>query len=503
MGVRSVLGADPVILARNLVDSREDLNRIERQQSRRLMLGDNFESVIKRVIQRTFTDPTVRERVNSFASMARAENIFKRVCQEKARPIYIVPPVRMLDNEADQGRFNAIAEAGGLDCVMDSACLLSLAQNTSFVLEHYNQRLDRIVYQALPADAVRVLQDPDDPLRMLGILYDYEVLLPDGTTVAWRAYWDDEVRFVLNHNNQLAGPVAEHDLGRIPAVAIHSTPRWGSFWNVHSGDDLFESQCAVSMLTLLALRKLKARGFRQIVLQGDMLNFPKGQVWDEESGLQVPEGSSVQELGQEADAANYLEMIRALMNDVAANNGISRARLNQENSSSSSDVGLLEQRAEIVKFMRLAELELFDLTKQVSREFGDERTLSEGARMSIDFAELAQKVDPKADLEIWEMRQKAGVASVLDQIKADNPDIKTDQEAWDEFDRNLVILSQKVLRMRALNESPGATQEQPGQSPAANGALGPAVRDGKMTAGEALDASREGVRDDRTPPEGD
>lgn len=477
MGVASVLKSDPVRLARVLMDSRDDTIRMEQSRARRLMLEDNAEMVIRRVINKTFRDESVKRRVYDYAAMARSQSIFKRVVNELARPVYMIPPVRSITPDEDQSRFGQIASECRLDCIMDNALRLSLAQNTSFVFGRFSPRLDRMILQVVPADAARVIADPDDPLEMLAFMYDYEVMLRDGTKVLWHAFWDDTVKFQLDHNGNIASKVEPNALGKIPVVAIHSAPRYASYWNSTAGDDLYESQNACSLLTLLAMRKLKARGFRAVAFTGDAVNIPKGQIWDEESAIFVPEGATLQELGSEADASNYLRMIESISLAVAANHGISRVRLNQDGNVAGSDVGLMEQRAEIIKFMRHAEIDLFGLIKDLSREMDEGRRLSADASMSIDFGELTQRVDPKVDLEIWKLKRLDGVANVLDQIKSENPEIRSDDEAWSELERNLQAESEYVRRIRALNIPADASTREPGKNPEENGAMGPMVRD--------------------------
>lgn len=474
MGVRSVLKTDPVRLLRAQVDSREEVLRVMRSRSRRLMLEDNGEQVIKQVINKTFTDATVKSRVFAYASMARSCALFKRIVHELARPIYIVPPVRSVTPDDDQRRFDAIANTGKLDVVMDNATRLAIAQNTAFVMARYGgERLDRLVLQVIPADTSHVIPDPEDPLEPLGFAYDYQVLLRDGSAVIWRNYWDDEETWSVDHNGNLATPIVRHELGRIPVTAIHAAPRYSEFWNMTSGDDMVEGDNACSLLTMLSVRKLKARGFRQLVLQGDMVAFPKSQVWDEESAIMAPEGSSVIELGQEADAANYMAMIDSITRTVAANHGISRARLNQESTGTASDIGLMEQRAELLKVTRYAEQDLFEVIKVVSRAFGDDRTLSAEATMkSIDYGEVTQRTDPQTDLAVWETKRRRGIANVLDQIKYENPEIRTNAEAWEELERNLEAESQYVRRIRELNMPMNADVENPGKTPEENGADG-------------------------------
>jgi len=494
--VSSVLKVDPVRLARAVLASPEDESRRAHQRRRRALFEDDGEAVIKDEINRIFSDPTVKQRVYGFARLAKSQNLAKRIIMELARPAYVVPPVRTVDPADEQERFSRLVTESVTDERMSHGLVMGLVENAAFVQDRYVARLGRVVTSVVPADCVAVVQDPDDPLLEMALIVDKPVLKTDGTRVLWRVYWDDEVKFQLDESGNVVpfakgGPaVTPHGLGRIPFTAVHTVTRTGAdYWNLTSNDDLFETQKAVSLLMLLALRKLKARGFRSLIVTGDLRNFPKGQLLDEEVPIQAPEGTQVTETAEEAAAKNYLEMIEALEMRAAANRGISRARMNQDKAG--DDTGLMEQRGGTIQIMRPVELARFEVLKAISREYPDPaRRLSPEATMAIDYGEIEHRVDPKEELEIWEARRRMGVASVLDQIKATNEEIKTDEGAWQELDRNLWAEAEFVRRRRALNIPEDMTAQEPGQDPRLNGAMETPVREGLMSRDEAREQAR-------------
>lgn len=490
MGVRSVLKLDPLRLARDVLETAEDKHRRVLMAERRAIYEDDSESSTKNEITRIFNDQTVKNRAYPYAKMAGSFSLAKRVINEKARPVYIIPPVRAVKNQVDQPKFTLISNETGLDDKLPQALAFGLAQNHSFLQTRYVARLKRTVLSVVPADCVSVIADPDDPHLMLALTYDKRVWV-DGKWQTWSVYWDDEVRFDIDHNGNKREPQGgeKHSLGLIPFVHICPVPRvGGQFWNVTSNDDLFATQKAGNLMTLLSLRKLKARGFPSLVVSGDIRSLPKGQLLDEEVPLLAPDGTDIKDLMNDANAQNYLDMLSALESRAAANNGISRARLNQEKDG--DDTGLMEQRAEMIKVMRPVEIALFEVFKAVSQEYPDpERRIPMDAEMTIDFGELTMRVDPKAELEVWDMRRKMGVANVLDQIKASNPEIRNDEEAWAELKANMDAEAEFIKQRRALNIAEDANNQEPGQDAAANGAMGPAVRDGEMSKDEAASAA--------------
>jgi hypothetical protein len=488
MGLKSVLKWDPARAAKAWLSSPEEKARRQLAQSRRYLLQDNAQNEIKREIARLFTDATVKERTMMFAHLAQSVTLFRRVIAERVRPVYLISPVRSLKDPAGQDKFQRVVDETYLDAVAPRWLTAALGTGAAFAYPRYVQRLDRIVIDVIPACSVTVIPDPDDPCRELAVIYDKQVFTADGKSETWHVYWDDTITFQMDANDNVVpfekggDAYRPNTLGIIPFVAIHPYGRMGAYWNPTGGTSLVQANMPICALTALALRKLKARGFNQIVVTGDALRFPKGQAMDEESAILAPEGTDVHEIGTEADSANYLDMIEALENRAAAEFGISRARLNQDKVG--DDTGLTEQRAEMVKLMAEAEHELFEVLKVVSGETTD-RQIPADAEMSIDFGEYQFRADAEAELRVWREKRSQGVRNILDHIKSENPEIRTDEEAKAEAMRNLSTESWFIEERRALNMPEGASVTDPGQDPAANGAMGPAVRDGKLTKDQA------------------
>lgn len=489
MGVADVLKWDPVRATRDWVTSQNETARRLIAQRRRFLYEDNASQPIRDELNRIFTDATVKNRVMMFAHLAKSVTLFRRVIKELARPVYLVSPVRSVMPESANEAFQRVITETCLDMCTSKWLTTALSTTAAFAHVRYVERMDCMCVDIIPADAVTVIPDPDMPCKELAIIYDKPVYLPDGSQVVWRVYWDDKVTFQVDERFVLqpfeaGGPVfRENPFGRIPIISLHPYERLSTYWCPTAGESLVEANMGVATLTALALRKLKARGFNQIVVAGDAMRFPKGQAMDEESAILAPEGTQVTELANVADAENYLKLIEAIENRAAAEYGISRARLNREKQDA-DDTGLTEQRAEMVKLMTMAEMELFEVVKLVSAETSD-RQLPADAMMSIDFGEYQYRVDPKSDLEVWDQKRKMGVRNLLDQVKAENPEVRTDADAWVEVDRNLEVEAEYIRRRVERNIPADGNVMAPGQNPEANGAMGPMVRDGMMSKDQA------------------
>ena len=506
MGVEAVLGINPVTLARDVTPGLGSTiaasdERVRRQESndRRLLYQDRPESVVRKLVKQVFDDPTVIARMMKFVPLVASQAIYKRAVNEVARTAYMIPPTRTMKPPGQQDTFAALAEEIDINDVMDRGVRMAVACNASFLVPRYVPRLERIIVDVVPPDGVSVIPDPDDPLKMLGFIYDKQVWDPNRKSwVTWRVYWDDKITFQLDDAGSVrpfpgqTTALVNHGYRRIPVVAIHAVERYGEYWNYSTGRDLLNAQLSCSLLMLLSLRKLKAQGFRKLVIGGDIQGFPKGQIFDEEAAIVAPDGTSVTDLASEADAGNYMALMETIKQDAAANRGLSRSRMNAEGPAPGDDLGLMEQRSEVIKFARTAEMELLDVLQMISSKHHPLFQLADGVEMSIDYGEIPHRMDRKAVLEIRDIEKKQGTRNVLDDIMEDNPEILTQDEASEELDRNIKIQSEWVKKIRALNMANDASAGKPGLTPQQNGANGPAVRDGEKTGDQAA-AEAEGT----------
>lgn len=487
---------DPVKLAHRAVTAPAEKVRRKLAQERIDLLYENTEHILIAEVGRIFTDATIRTRLEPFLRLAASPSLFSRTIHEVANPVYQVAPTRKValgesraaDKEQTR-RLRRLVDKVNLDCRMDLAALVGLAANAAFLLFRNDARLGCIVDVVTAADCT-VLPDPADPLRELGFIYDRPAVDAQGNVVPAYAYVDDEETFYFSQHGQLLPHPSTGKIERVPSdifpvVPIHFTERpIGQYWDTTSGNSLKHASIAASLITALALKLHKSAGFKQLVVSGDILAFPKDQALDEESALVAPEGTSISTLDLTSPATHYLATLDDIVRRMAANYGINLDRLNAKAGADASDAGLLERREDAIKVFRKAESRAFELLKAFSR-FEPEYVLDPDGRLEIDFGEISLRTDPAGTLELWDRQISMGLRNELDNVRALNPEIDSDEEAWDEFERNLTVHARAIEMMRALNMTQNAQPSMPGQDPQANGAMGPPVRDGEMTKDEA------------------
>lgn len=509
MGLRA-LGLNPVEVANEAVGApAEGLRRRSANEARRLY-EDDGEGVLAADLFRIIGDRTRRDRLSAFTFLASCLNLYKRTVDDTTRPVYAVAPTRRCDPESADPAVKALYTEARVNERHETALAYADAQGANLLLYRYVPRLARVVIDSVPIDCVTVIPDPDDPTVEGAIVYDVPVNVRDsGTTrtVKHRVYWDDEESFRIDENGRVT-PITDAEGNRvvrltkanghpgiIPAVMVHRYERVSRYWNVTNGRDRVAAQKAIGFLMSSALRLVKTQGHTALGLNGDPANFPKGQTLDAEVPLEAGAGNSLNVLHNATDPNHFLKVADFIVLGTGANYGLNRSLLNAIVKDDADMVALLERRKQVTRLARWLEQESFRVLSVVSQAHADPaKRIPEGATLSVDFAEhLSAKADRKAQLEIWESEVKRGIRSIYDIVRADNPEISSDEEAQEEIKRNIDSYAWLVEELRARNISLNAEAGQPGQDARANGAMGPQVRDGNMTRDEADAAARTGT----------
>ena len=488
MGVSSVLGLDPVKVATAAVGDTADKLRRKNAQRRLDLYCDHAEPHLEELVDRTFEEAKIKKLLAPFLGLAASMSLLRRVVDEIARPVYSTPPTRIVKPEASQEVYRALADEVRLSERMDLACRLVQAVNTVWLYGRFIPSLGQARLDVLTPNNTTVIPHPDDPTTELALIYDTKVW-HQGRVETAHVFWDDEVtfRFLADGRTLGGGP---HGIGRMPFVAVHRRARWGAYHDDTTGNDLEGGTLAVQLLTALTLRLHKAQGFRQITATGDVQNLPKSQPMGEDTALI---GTDVQfgTLDLATPPDHYLKTIEAITTTVAANHGVSRDRLNQKTNTAADEVGLLERRADAIKVFHRAEHDVFELLKLVSREHPTHR-IPEEAKLTIDFAEVEARVDRLTQLKIREEEERMGLRSRIDDIMEDQPEVATEEDAWEEYMRNLAVRARRIELERALNMPQEPDRNGPGRSPEDNGRMGPAARD---NADEGADAPDDGSQE--------
>lgn len=495
MGVRELLGRNPVELAAELASAGNTKENTRRQRARQRvdLYYDKSGDVLHERMAPLFhaSSHEKRQRQMRFASFASAMSIFRRVVNEVATPVYNPPPLRVVmdssgadaDKEANAAYFS-LCTSGRLNQRMDLACRLLHACNDVILHPKFSRSLNRLVVDVLTPATCSVVKHPDDPSVPIAVVY------LDGNG-EW-CYWDDAEAFKVNKNGAVTYvmPTGEHP-GVLPFLEIHARERLGHFWDEDTGEDLVNAQMTVGFLLAQAVRLHHTQGHTMIAVSGgDPSEFPNGQILDPENPIFSGQGNNISAIHNPADASSLLRTAETVAMSAAANYGLSRERMNAAVTQPTDQAAMYERRYEAVQVMADAEVRLFDLVRKI---MGSELAVPADAVLSVDFPDISAKGDRKSQLDVREQERHMGIRSVLDDALEDNPELGTDRDAARaHVDKRLAEEAWYVERRRALGISGDFGPATPGQTQQANGAMGPAVRDGLMTKDDASKQSETG-----------
>ncbi len=507
-----ILGGNPVEAVLDIVTSRAETARRQQASVRVRLYSDDYTDILREQIGGVFLEPAVISRLLRFSQYAGASSIVKRVSDEVARPLYARAPFRRVmmpgelepatpdgedgfklpESSPQQQAWNELAAEMRLDRKHDLVARLLTPCPDMFELVRYVPEFDRMCLDVLTPDMVSVIPHPQDYTQALAIVYDSS--WDYRGRVCQRVLWDDKRVMVLDEKGDVIR-VVDHDYGLIPIVQIHRKERVGCYFAAQEGNDLVAAAAFEMLMDIITVRKLKTQSHIQLAYSGDIDRVIKDQVSDEESILMVNGGAAsgagqLYPINLESDPSPLLKAREMIETNVAANYGISRDRLNQKTGDVGEDVGLKERVNELAQVMAEAEQSLFTIVKQVSREHPRHK-IAPDAKLVVDLGSLHDRVDRSTQLAVRREEKSQGIRSAVDDVLEDHPEFGGDRRLAvafiDEKAREQAVV---VERQRALNLPQDGGAGEPGQSPQQNGAMGPNVRDGKMSKDDAAAQAR-------------
>lgn len=467
-----------------------EILRREKTAERVALYRDAYERSLDRIITQVFTEAQVVDRLRSLAPLVGGTSFIKRVAGDLARPLYARAPLRRLDNATDaaQVTYSEIAREMRLNARMDEIAHLLVAANDVFAFVRFvpdkGLRLD-----ILTGADTWTIPHPEVPTEPLAVVY--ERCNRADPRVKERVVWDDKRYFAIDKEGNLVSQVVEHGLGILPIIDIHRTERLADFYDCDSGYDLVSQTRNSLFLDLIVLKKIKSQSHIQLYFSGDTTGFIKDQVTDEESVLISQGQGNLGTINLESDPSRIMAVKTANETLVKGNYGLAEERTEE------GDVGLRERVAELASILVDAEQRICKVVQAVSRESSHAGKIPDSAVLRVDLGTIHHRVDRKAQLEIRDTERSMGYRSVVDDVLEDNPEFDGDEATalkW--IDEKMKQEAVYIARRRALNISEDANSKEPGQSPEANGAMGPAVRDGKISKDDAAKAAKQGEEPD-------
>jgi len=509
LGLEAIAGpGDWLGIALDAVTSKEESWRRTCVRRRIQLYRDQYAEILREHITQVFKEPAVRIALDAFIPFVGGTSLIKRISDELARPLYARAPMRRVmmpgaekqdfskgppPPSAEQVAYGELVREMELNARMDDIARLLTPSGAVFAGIRYLNRQARMTADVMTADMVSVVPDPDAPTKPLAIIFDSGWV--NGKVTKY-VCWDDVRTFSFDANGNLIGSIMPHSFGRIPVVDVHSSGRVGCYWNTSKGGDLESGALMDLLIDLITIRKLKTQSHIQLAYNGDVASFVKDQVSDEESILIGGVGGQIFPINLESDPTALLRAKEANETTVAANYGISRERLNQSGGEAGADEGLKERVAELANVLWHAEMGVFEVAKAVSQEHPKHKLPAE-ASLVVDLGQLHNRVDRRTQLDTFREEVRQGRKSFLDGVLEDNPEYGGNRALAMWHIREKARENGEVIEvLREANASLDSDAQEPGQTAEQNGALGPKVRDNKMSRDEAAERASTGRKPD-------
>lgn len=247
----------------------------------------------------------------------------------------------------------------------------------------------------------------------------------------------------------------ENPYGLIPFVPLFDRFPESDFF-LKGGQDIVDAQRAVNVALSNIWRATELQAHGQPVVKGvtDHDIFSHNYNWQQQGPKAIVTLPPNADFSFEAPNAPVEEMLKAVeflikqtavANDLAANvfELDSKAESGAAKIAESRD--LIESRADDIELWRRYEADLFEIIKTVVNVHAP-GTVPDSASITIDFAEIDETISDSERLQSYRDKIDMGLWSAVDALIADNPDIRTREDA-------IEILQQRREEASILGQS--------------------------------------------------
>jgi len=174
--------------------------------------------------------------------------------------------------------------------------------------------------------------------------------------------------------------------------------------------------------------------------------------------------TSVNTLDLQTDMQQFYDVILNRIQTSLAQFGISAENFTRSGTPESGfklkvkKEGLLEQREKQLPLYRIAEKEIFEKTRIVWNYHNPDEAINEEAKFEIDFADPTFINDKTEENENWIIKIDNNIASKVDWIRSENPDLD-DDAAQQKLDENKAINDLNQVQIKPITNETGETDE--------------------------------------------
>lgn len=439
-----------------------DHERRTEMLERKNILRDNLRQIIHAQLALMFT-PQTYDDMKFYVDAT--NNVMRRVIRELST-VYTQEPKREISPKGNQKRFEEIVKTVSLNEKLGRANYLVNGLNDAILQVAVLGGMVDI--NILTPDMVTVFENKDNPMVLDALMIEDAYIDEVGQTQRQWVYWSPTRHFIVDKdfrrqavagNPEMMNPYAEQNIllnAFFPFVPVHASDRENCFWDRYTGRDLVDATKLIAIqstfrnfMVPMQFKQLSVK--MQGVDDGKMLK--SNQIKSPLDILTTNGEASV--LDWQSNLTQIGEQIQNQIFAIASNYGISAENFKltaQAVSGFARKVAkerLDEIREEQIKVWRSVEEQLFDAIRwaTIVYQLGP---IAEAAKISVDFAEPRQIENEVEVIDVQKEKLALGVISLLDVVKNENPDIKTDEEAEELLQKNLDI-KRKLTSRFGLN----------------------------------------------------
>jgi hypothetical protein len=363
-------------------------------------------------------------------------NLVRKIVDKRAA-VYMTAPFRSFEGMKQEDGAALYAAMGANVLLKKANRLTKLCKTTALQVTWNGTRPALAVVTPNILDAVWD-GDPENPSRLIvtspGVKAE-DTTYSDWTATTWRKL--DARGQVLRTPGNANGV---NPYGVLPFIPLFDFAPDDQFF-LPGGDDLVEAQRAVNVALVNLWRAIELQSHGQAWAAG----LPAGDAVRSgpDRTITLPENGTFGFAAPNAPIEQVLKAIEfvikqtAVANDLAANLFEIDPKAESGTAKFAESIDLLEARQDDIELWRKYEAQLFEVIKVVVNTHAP-GTIPESATMRVDFGEADEGADEKTRLDAYAKRIELGLWSPVDALMADNPDVRTHEDAM------------KILTERAL-----------------------------------------------------
>lgn len=369
-------------------------------------------------------------------------NVVKKITDKRAM-VYAGTPWRSFEG-MNQDAGEALYRSMGANVILKKANrLCKLCKTVALQVAWNGRRPTLAVVTPNILDAIHE-GDPENPTRLVVThtgFREQETTYSDWTAATWR-----KLDYRGHPLPTPGNPDGVNPYGILPFVPLFDSAPDDEFF-LHGGDDLVEAQRAINVALANLWRAIELQSHGQAWAAG----LPAGDVVraGPDRTIALPENGTFGFASPNTPIEGVLEAIEFLVKQTAVANNLaanvfeldSKAESGAAKQAESRD--LMEARADDIELWRVYEDRLFEVVKHVVNTH-EPGTIPEDATVRVDFGEVDEGVDELSRLNVYKLRMDLGIWSAVDALMADNPDIRTREEA-------MTVLSERAMETDRLN----------------------------------------------------